>query len=103
MSSRRDRINRLPRSRTTFTYKRINSQSGLDVLAAAIEWYQKAFLYRSYHLIYYSARNGDDMTSEMQEMRRDGAIQMKDKAFNGQVTISVISFFTEVKRVCDSS
>lgn len=43
------------------------------------------------------------MASEVQKMRKKIAVQMKDKALNGQDSISLSNFLTEFKTVCDST
>lgn len=39
----------------------------------------------------------------MQNMGKKVAVQMKEEAFNGQVSISVINFSTKLKWACNSS
>lgn len=67
------------------------------------EWYQKAVYYRFYRLLHKSQRYGDDAASEIQKVRKNVAVHIKEQKFNGKNFIFVIHFLTELKRACDLS
>lgn len=77
--------------------------SGLKVLVSVSERYGTAIDYPSYWLIQKGQSYDDDVSSEMQIVRKKVAVQMKDQEFYRQDSISVINLLTQFKRALDSS
>lgn len=95
---RRYRSRRQYRSPKPPVRERDLSKFGLKVLITGKERYQKAVDHRYYRSIYKSEWHDYDMASDFQKMRKKVAVQMKDQAFNGKDSISVVEVLTEFKR-----
>lgn len=94
---RRHRIQHYHRSPAPATHERTTSESGLKVQLPLKKRYWKANEYWAYRLIYKSLRFDYTVPSEIQNMRKKRAVQMKDQVLNGKDSTWVINFSTEFK------
>lgn len=84
-------------------HKRSNHESEPEVLVVVNNSFQKAKGYRLYRVVHRLQMYDNNVTSEMQQMRRSFAVQIKNMTFNGKDSVSALTCSNKFRQACDSS